>query len=64
MHGPPRLRSRDPPLPVVHSSAHGSKIAIARRLDVTVIGHAPQEVPLDGARLPGPPQELLLLVGT
>jgi len=64
MHRPPRLRPRDAPLAVVHLSAHSSKIAIAGSVDFTVIRHAPQEIPLDGARLPGPSQELLLLVGS
>src|SRR4051794_4029330 len=62
MHRPARLGPRDAPLPVVHLATHGSKIAIARPVDLVVIGHAAEEIPLGRARLPGSAEQLLLLV--
>src|SRR4051794_19392966 len=62
MHRPARLGPRDAPLPVVHLSTHRSKIAIARPVDIAVIRHAAQEIPLGRARLSGPAEKLLLLV--
>src|SRR4051794_23201347 len=62
MHRPARLGPRDAPLPVVHLATHGSKIAIARPVDIAVIRHAAQEIPLGRARLSGSAEKLLLLV--
>jgi hypothetical protein len=43
-------------------ATHGSKIAIARPVDLAVIGHAAEEIPLRRACLSGSVEQLLLLV--